>query len=93
MVFGGAVLVCTSLMGSFGDDDGYHLLAPKRWLASGTLDYLATYAHTNAPMGFEMLYAIALSLGNPTAAKMLHELPVPMIVVPRTRATTEGGSR
>jgi len=32
-----------------------------------------------------------LFLGS-TAAKMLHELPVPMIVVPRTRAT-EGGSR
>jgi nucleotide-binding universal stress UspA family protein len=32
-----------------------------------------------------------LFLGS-TAAKMLHELPVPMIVVPRTR-TTEGGSR
>ena len=33
-----------------------------------------------------------LFLGS-TAAKMLHELPGPMIVVPRTRATTEGGSR
>jgi nucleotide-binding universal stress UspA family protein len=33
-----------------------------------------------------------LFLGS-TAAKMLHELPVPMIVVPRTRVTTEGGSR
>ncbi len=32
-----------------------------------------------------------LFLGS-TAAKMLHELPVPMIVVPRTR-TSEGGSR
>ncbi|KRA24296.1 universal stress protein UspA [Microbacterium sp. Root61] len=32
-----------------------------------------------------------LFLGS-TAAKMLHELPVPMIVVPRTR-TTEGGQR
>jgi nucleotide-binding universal stress UspA family protein len=32
-----------------------------------------------------------LFLGS-TAAKMLHELPVPMIVVPRTRAS-EGGSR
>jgi len=32
-----------------------------------------------------------LFLGS-TAAKMLHELPVPMIVVPRTRAT-EGGSQ
>lgn len=32
-----------------------------------------------------------LFLGS-TAAKMLHELPVPMIVVPRTR-TTEGGKR
>ncbi|HWV50485.1 MAG TPA: universal stress protein, partial [Microbacterium sp.] len=30
-----------------------------------------------------------LFLGS-TAAKMLHELPVPMIVVPRTRAAVEG---
>jgi hypothetical protein len=70
--FGATLLLRASLMGSLGDDDGYHLLAPKRWLQSGTLEYLPTYTHTNAPMGFEMLYAIALSLGNPAAAKLLH---------------------
>ncbi|HEY0463067.1 MAG TPA: hypothetical protein VGC79_02610 [Polyangiaceae bacterium] len=70
--FGAALLVRASLMGSLGDDDGYHLLAPKRWLQSGTLEYLPTYTHTNAPMGFEMLYAIELSLGDPAAAKLLH---------------------
>ena len=70
--FGGALLVRASLMGSLGDDDGYHLLAPKRWLQSGTLEYLPTYTHTNAPMGFEMLYTLALSLANPAAAKLLH---------------------
>ena len=33
-----------------------------------------------------------LFLGS-TAAKMLHELPVPMIVVPRERASQEGAAR
>jgi hypothetical protein len=55
-----------------GDDDGYHLLAPKRWLAAGTLEYLPTYSHTNSAMGFEMLYLCGLAVGGVTAAKLLH---------------------
>jgi len=56
------------------DPDGlaYHLTAPKRWLASGTVGYLPTYFVTNAPMGVEMLFAIALSLDGDAAAKLLH---------------------
>jgi hypothetical protein len=55
-----------------GDDDGYHLSAPMRWLREGTLAYLPTYTHTNASMGFEALYTIALSFANPVAAKLIH---------------------
>jgi hypothetical protein len=34
--------------------------------------YLPTYGHTNAPMGFEMLYVIAIAIFDAGAAKMLH---------------------
>jgi hypothetical protein len=70
--FIGALLVRAVVVGNFGDDDGYHLLAPKRWLASGSLPYLPTYTHTNAPMGFEMIYAIGLATGGPSVAKMMN---------------------
>ncbi len=49
--FGAALLVRASLMGSLGDDDGYHLLAPKRWLHSGTLEHQPPSTHPNAQMG------------------------------------------
>ncbi|SHN87824.1 hypothetical protein SAMN05444170_7391 [Bradyrhizobium erythrophlei] len=65
-------LVHALSFGSFGDDDGYHLSAPTRWLHENTLSYLPTYTNTNASMGFEMLYAIALSFNEPVAAKLLH---------------------
>jgi hypothetical protein len=65
-------LVHALAFGSFGDDDGYHLSAPARWLHEHTLSYLPTYTNTNASMGFEMLYAIALSFGEPVVAKLLH---------------------
>ncbi|HWZ89373.1 MAG TPA: hypothetical protein VNW92_11000 [Polyangiaceae bacterium] len=68
-----ALLFVHSLVfGRYGDDDGYHLSAPVRWLRSGTLGYLPTYTHTNASFGFEMLYVIALSFKEPLAAKLLH---------------------
>lgn len=68
-----AILFVHSLVfGKFGDDDGYHLSAPMRWLRDGTLSYLPTYTHTNASFGFEMLYVIALSFKEPLAAKLLH---------------------
>jgi hypothetical protein len=57
---------------TMGDDDGYHLSAPKRWLTSGVLHYLPTLTHTNASLGFEMLYAIALSTYDVIGAKVLH---------------------
>ena len=74
-LFGGLMvllLLRASFVGNFGDDDGYHLSAPKRWLQAGTLSYLPTYMATNASMGFEMLYTIALAAWSPVAAKLLH---------------------
>lgn len=68
----GIFLVHALAFGNFGDDDGYHLSAPARWLHQQTLSYLPTYTNTNASMGFEMLYAIALSFGEPVGAKLLH---------------------
>lgn len=72
MVALGIVLIRTLVPGSMGDDDGYHLASPKRWLSTGSLDYLPTYTHTNASLGFEMLYAIALSFTDVIGAKILH---------------------
>lgn len=54
------------------DGLGYHLTVPKRWLASGALDYLPTYPNSNMPMGVEMLFAMALSVAGDSAAKFLH---------------------
>ena len=72
LVFLGALAIRSMVVGGLVEDDGYHLTAPKRWLHAGALDYLPTYTHTNAPMGFEMLYTIALALGGPTLAQLLH---------------------
>jgi len=54
------------------DGLGYHLTAPKRWLEIGSLNFLPTLTFTNAPMGTEMLYAIALPLVGDGGAKLLH---------------------
>lgn len=68
-----AILFVHALVfGRYGDDDGYHLSAPMRWLRAGTLVYLPSYTHTNASFGFEMLYTIALSFEEPLGAKLLH---------------------
>jgi hypothetical protein len=68
-----AILLVNSLvLGHTGDDDGYHLMAPRRWLDAGALVYLPSYTHTDAPMGFEMLYLIALASWDPVGAKLLH---------------------
>jgi hypothetical protein len=56
------------------DGLGYHLTVPKRWLQSGSLAYLPTYAYSNAPMGVEMLFAIALAFAGDAGAKCLHFL-------------------
>jgi hypothetical protein len=63
------LLVRSSTIGDLSDDDGYHLASPKRWLSLGTLAYLPSYTNTNAAMGFEMLYAIGLSVWDAVAAK------------------------
>src|SRR6202000_106505 len=62
-------LLRSSTVGPLSDDDGYHLASPKRWLGLGALAYLPTYTNTNAAMGFEMLYAVRLSLWDVVAAK------------------------
>jgi hypothetical protein len=54
------------------DGLGYHLTVPKRWMASGSLDYLPTYMNSNAPMGMEMLFAFAMSFAGDIGAKCLH---------------------
>lgn len=59
-------------IGPSGDDDGYHLSSPQRWLRDGTLSYLPTYTNTNAAMGFEMLYVLGLADCDPVGAKFLH---------------------
>jgi hypothetical protein len=72
LLFLGALFVRGLIERSIPEDDGYHLMAPKRWLQAGALDYLPTYTHTNSPMGFEMLYMIALVFGGAALAKALH---------------------
>jgi hypothetical protein len=72
VVFMGIWLIHAVTFGNFGDDDGIHLAAPKRWLAAGTLQYLPTYSITNATLGFDMLYLVAMALWSPVGAKMLH---------------------
>jgi hypothetical protein len=54
------------------DGLGYHLTVPKRWMSTGRLDYLPTYPYSNAPMGVEMLFAIAMALSGDVAAKCVH---------------------
>lgn len=59
-------------IGDMGDDDGYHLSSPKRWLKEGSLYYLPTYTNTNTAMGFELLYALGMAICDPVGAKILH---------------------
>jgi hypothetical protein len=70
--FMGIWLVHAVTFGTFGDDDGIHLAAPRRWLQAGTLRYLPTYSLTNATLGFDMAYLVAMALWSPVGAKMLH---------------------
>jgi len=68
----GVYLIVTVTLTAFGEDDGYHLSAPRRWLHAQTLGYLPTYTLTNAAMGFEMFYVMALAFLDAAAAKFLH---------------------
>lgn len=56
------------------DPDGlsYHLTVPKRWMHTGSLDYLPTYPYSNAPMGAQMLFAIGMAFAGDVAAKCIH---------------------
>ncbi|HET6960443.1 MAG TPA: hypothetical protein VFI56_27840 [Vicinamibacterales bacterium] len=71
-LFAGILLVRAAVVAVGGDDDGYHLMAARRWLEAGGLTYLPTYTHTDAPVGFEMLYLIALAISSVESAKLLH---------------------
>ncbi|MEP7051115.1 MAG: hypothetical protein ABJB12_12220 [Pseudomonadota bacterium] len=66
------LLVRALVLGDTGDDDGYHLASPKRWLLTGTLSYLPTYTNTNASLGFEMLYVMGTAILDALGAKLLH---------------------
>jgi hypothetical protein len=68
----GLLLVRAMVIGNMGDDDGYHLSSPKRWLVNGTLSYLPSLTNTNASMGFELLYVIGMSVCDALGAKLLH---------------------
>jgi hypothetical protein len=54
------------------DGIGYHLPAAARWLRAGSLAYMPTFTHTNAPMGVDMLYTLAVGIWSDTAAKLIH---------------------
>jgi hypothetical protein len=68
----GLLLIRAVTFAELGDDDGIHLATPRRWLAAGTLSYLPSYSLTNATLGFDMVYLIALACFNHVAAKALH---------------------
>jgi hypothetical protein len=67
-----AALLLALLPTTDPDGLGYHLTVPKRWLESGTLAYLPTYPYSNAPMGVQMLFSLALSFAGDAGAKCLH---------------------
>jgi hypothetical protein len=70
--FLGIMLLQALTLTAFGaDDDGYHLSAPRRFLADGFLSYLPTYTTTNASLGFEMFYVIGLASGS-LGLKIIH---------------------
>jgi hypothetical protein len=71
-VYMGLLFIRAVAIAPMGDDDGYHLSAPQRWLHDGTLSYLPTYTNTNAAMGFEMLYVVGLADCDPIGAKFVH---------------------
>lgn len=56
------------------DADGlaYHLTVPKRWMETGSLNYLPTYPYSNAPMGVDMLFALGMAFFGDVAAKCIH---------------------
>lgn len=50
----------------------YHLAAPDRWRQLGRIAYLPGFAHSNMPFLVEMNFALALMLGIPAGAKLVH---------------------
>ncbi|NUP99122.1 MAG: hypothetical protein HUU35_04605, partial [Armatimonadetes bacterium] len=54
------------------DDLTYHLAAPKVYLRTGAVRILPYDHHTAFPFTLEMLYTLALLVGNAATAKLLH---------------------
>jgi len=72
-----AVLALSSLLQALTpptDYDGlvYHLTAPKTYLAEHRLVSFPDIPQANFPATAEMLYTIAMALGSPMAAKLIH---------------------
>ena len=60
--------------GSDWDSLAYHLSVPKLFLQHGGFYYIDFMSHSNFPMLVEMLYTPALSVNEPSGAKMVHYL-------------------
>ncbi len=57
----------------------YHLWLPSRWLAEGRpVDLVSEYISLY-PLGSELLYGCAMSVGGPVAAKLLHFICLPAL--------------
>lgn len=71
-----ALLLLTLLTASapVTDWDGlsYHLAVPKLYLQHGGIYWIPFLHHSNFPFATEMLYAPAIVLGQPPAAKVIH---------------------
>ncbi|MCX7717817.1 MAG: glycosyltransferase family 39 protein [Candidatus Sumerlaeaceae bacterium] len=50
----------------------YHLAAPQEFLKAGRIHYLPLNAFSNFPLLLQMHYAVALALGAPAAAQLMH---------------------
>ena len=56
------------------DIDGisYHLGVPRRWLATGRMEYVPTMFMAQLPLGQEMLYTSVLAMWSEGAARLIH---------------------
>lgn len=67
----------------------YHLWLPQRWLAAGrpvdiVEEYISLY-----PLGWELLYGAAMTMGGVPAAKLLHWICLPLIGLATAMLTRE----
>jgi hypothetical protein len=50
----------------------YHLAIPKLWVEEGRIRYVPGVYYSTAAFGLEMLFTLAMLLGSPIAAQVLH---------------------